>query len=313
MHKILLIGFGSLGYRYFEAISNIKIKKKIYIIDTNKKVFEKINNLNEKNIKVFTNFKYIPKKIDLVIVATTCNGRLGIFLKLNKFINFKNLIIEKPLSQSPSELIRINNILINKKNCWVNTDRRTLGFYKNIKKKINLKKKITMKVLGESWGLCCNSLHFLDLFSYLSNEQIQSINEVKNLKWVPSKRTKFYELDDGIMDINYGMHKLQLISVYNKKTNKNKKIFIEIKNGDKKFRIQENLKSIDLIYKSKKINYINDFLSIKMQKIIKKILLTGKSNLPTFDISSKIYMPLIEFFLFKWKKFKAKSYKVPIT
>ncbi len=50
-----------------------------------------------------------------------------------------------------------------------------------------------------------------------------------------------------------------------------------------------------------------------MTNIVKKILLTNKSKLPYYKNSSKLYFPLINFFLNKWKKINLNSKKVPIT
>jgi hypothetical protein len=50
-----------------------------------------------------------------------------------------------------------------------------------------------------------------------------------------------------------------------------------------------------------------------MTNIIKKILLKNKSDLPHYINSAKLYYPLIDFFLKKWKVKFPNSKKVPIT
>ena len=50
-----------------------------------------------------------------------------------------------------------------------------------------------------------------------------------------------------------------------------------------------------------------------MTNIIYKILEKGKSYLPRIDKSSRLYKPLIIFFLKKWKEKRATSEIVPIT
>ena len=45
-NNLLLVGFGSIGYRYFEAINKINYFKKIYLFDKNKKNFDKIKKKN---------------------------------------------------------------------------------------------------------------------------------------------------------------------------------------------------------------------------------------------------------------------------
>ena len=53
MFKIALIGFGAIGYRYYQAIEKIKLNIKIFIVDKNLNTFEKLhkteNNLVEVN------------------------------------------------------------------------------------------------------------------------------------------------------------------------------------------------------------------------------------------------------------------------
>ena len=51
------------------------------------------------------------------------------------------MILEKPLTQSPNELKKLNSLLESIKNVWVNTERRCLKVYKYLKKKLNNKKK----------------------------------------------------------------------------------------------------------------------------------------------------------------------------
>ncbi|MDB3959277.1 Gfo/Idh/MocA family oxidoreductase [Candidatus Pelagibacter sp.] len=313
MHSIVLIGFGSIGYRYFQAIDKIHLNKKIFIVDKNKLAFKKINNSNKNKIKTLLTLKEVPKKVDLVIVSTTCNNRIKLFTELNKYTAFKNLIVEKPLTQSPLELKKLDLILRNKKNCWVNTDRRSLKIYKEIKKKLNLEKKIQMTVSGENWGICCNGLHFLDLFNYMSNNQITSIKETKKTKWIKSKRDGFYDLDNGKIKIDYGQHELLLMSKMNKSKIKKNFLNVNIKNNKNFFRIIEKPDGFDLFYQSKKKYFKNELTSIKMKKIIKKILLKERSNLPKFSNSSIIYMPMVKFFLEKWKTYKKNSTKAPIT
>jgi len=218
MFKILLVGFGSIGFRYFQAINRINLSIKLFIFDKNKQVKEKILDKNNK-ITFTNNFNQLPKNVDLVILSTTADGRVNLFNKLINKINFKYAIIEKPLTQSKKQLDKLNKIVGNKI-VWVNTDRRGLKLYRDIKKNLNTKKKIIMRVKGNSWGICCNSLHFVDLFNYLCNNKITNIYEKKKLKWVISKRKNFYELDDGILKKEYEKQDIYLETINNNKKKK---------------------------------------------------------------------------------------------
>ena len=170
-----------------------------------------------------------------------------------------------------------------------------------------------MTVSGYSWGVCCNGLHFLAIhLIFLTNENITDIKEKKKFTWVESKRKNFYELENGNLQIKFKEHDLFLISK-EKADRKKTPTKVTIKNGSKTFNIVENPDNIVLIKNSKKKIYRNDFTSIKMIKIIRKILLNNNSNLPRYSNSSKLFMPLIIFLLERWNKCKKKSSKVPIT
>ena len=308
MDKILLIGLGSIGYRYFQAIIKIPSKKKLYIFDINKKVSKKIIIYKDKNIIFTNNFDDLPSKVDLVILSTTTNGRAKLLKKLTKKTIFKYIIIEKPLAQSQNELLKLNNLLKNKIS-WVNTDRRSLKIYRDVKKILNLSKQIKMKIIGNEWGICCNSLHFIDLFNYLCNRQIKSIHEKKKFNWVMSKRKNFYELENGTLNIEYDQHLLQLVSTKGKKSN----LKITIFNNSKKLIVDENSNLMSLKYNKKNKYYNNSFTSVKMTKIISKILKNGSCTLPSYHNSSKLYEPLIIFLLQKWKEKNKFAKFVPIT
>jgi hypothetical protein len=311
MYKVVIVGFGSIGFRYFEAINKIKLSNiKLFIIDKKIKFLLKKHNLEKWTINTSNNFKSIPKKIDLCIVSTTCKNRHILLKKLVEKSNLKNLILEKPLTQSPTELLKLNRILKNMKNVWVNTDRRSLDIYKFVGSRLNIKSKIIMKVEGNSWGICCNSLHFIDLFNFLSNQLLSTIDEKSILSWFPSKREGFQELDDGKLKLKFGKHELYLSS---RKNSKQKNLKIYIKNEKNFFHIKEKIDIFELKFKEKKSYFKNEPLSVKMKNIIENILLKKKSTLPNYSNSAKLYYPLINFFLKKWKTHNPKATKVPIT
>ena len=75
----------------------------------------------------------------------------------------------------------------------------------------------------------------------------------------------------------------------------------------------EIIKGANGILNGKVLRFKNEPVSVKMICIIKKIILENKSNLPNYYNSAKLYYPLINFFLKKWKTYNPKAIKVPIT
>ena len=95
--KILIIGFGNIGYRHFQSLYKKRKQYTFYLYDKNiNNILKKIKSQN--NIKVLTkllekNIKNI--KFDLIIIATTSFGRYEILKKIIGNIKFKYMLIEK--------------------------------------------------------------------------------------------------------------------------------------------------------------------------------------------------------------------------
>ena len=138
--KILLIGCGSIGNRHIESILNLKTKTQIFITiieknikNINKKIFDFKKNFY---VSIFQN--EIPKesyKYDLCIISTNSSDRLFILNKIKKF-KFRTIILEKLLADNLNNLIKLKKIMkkMNVKNVYVNTPRRYMNVFKNIKK-----------------------------------------------------------------------------------------------------------------------------------------------------------------------------------
>ena len=52
-----------------------------------------------------------------------------------------------------------------------------------------------MKIYGTggSWGMACNSIHFVDLLNWFSNEILESLDTSNIKDWHPSKRLGFWK------------------------------------------------------------------------------------------------------------------------
>ena len=317
MNKICLIGFGKIGFRYFEAIFKLKNKFNLYIVDINcpfKKGYEYLKkNKIKKTVFFLKNLNEIDvKKFDLVIISTTCDGRLRLIEKVKKSFTFKNIIIEKPITQNETELIKLKRIL--PKNSWIHSNKKNFKIYKDIKKKINLKNRVKMTIEGNNWGICCNSLHFIELFNFFCQKKITKIQETKKLKWIKSKRKNFFDLDDGEIKISYGNDLLFLSSSKNKDL-KNWNVKIEIINGKNKWEILEKDSLITQNYNKKKTSHKILYLSKYMTEIISNILNKNykKIYFYNFALSYILYKPTIRFFLKKWRQKYKKAITVPIS
>lgn len=309
--NILIIGIGNIGFRHFEATNKIPLNKNIHILDK----YKVIKNL-KKNIKSNTynkiffhqSMETLPKKIDLVTISTTSKIRSKIIKKLLTKSKIKFMILEKFLFQKISDYR--NNLKRLKKHkiySWVNCQRRAFPFYQNLKKKIR-KGSIEMIVKGNRWNLMSNSIHFLDLFFFLSGEKkIKLIKNDLSKKVLNSKRTGFISLFGKISINFFDSSKI----IFEDKNEKKNNIIITIKNNDKKFSIVEKPRKIKLkITRKNKIStklYKNFLTSEIMTIILKQILLSGKSHLPSLKESTSHHLILLNVFLLHLRKINKKT------
>lgn len=105
MKKVIIIGFGKIGQRYFEILKKYKIKI-LVLRKTKKKVLHNNNNIT----KSFDYVKKLNKKtIDCVIIASPPETH---WIYLNFFLKKKiDIIIEKPVITKNSEFLKLNKVM----------------------------------------------------------------------------------------------------------------------------------------------------------------------------------------------------------
>jgi hypothetical protein len=277
-HNLLLVGLGSIGFRYFEAIIKINYFKKIYIFDNNKQKLDKIKKsfVSKKNclhVNFIYDLKKISSNIDFIILSTTSKDRLKILKKIIANFKVKFAILEKVLGQSLYQLNEFNKISIKKKNFFVSTLKKKELIFDNLKKRIKNKdiKKIYLK--GYNWNLCCNAIHFIDLFEYLSDQKIINANFNKEGNWFKAKRKGYLECN-GKLELFFNK-KIESFLECSKKYKKNI-LYLELKNKEKIYLDLD--KNICTVLK-KKTKFKEQYLSIMMQSIIKNIINNRESGL----------------------------------
>ena len=152
--------------------------------------------------KIIWNNKINNQKdlFDLIIVSTSSYKREYIVSDLSKNSIAKFWIIEKVLAQSTKDIKKINYSTNQAKSVWVNTPRRIMKIYFELKKKLTgvTPNKITYK--GGMWGMACNSIHFIDLVEFLTNQSIVTVDTSNvDKKWIHSKRPGYYEITGELL------------------------------------------------------------------------------------------------------------------
>jgi hypothetical protein len=204
MLNLIIIGGGNLGYRYAQGILKINKKFKLTILDKSFSRLEFLENtLSKENVSPFVTFEFVTyikdkRNFDLAIISTNSDVRCKVFNEYNKKHNVKFWILEKVLTPNINEL----SLFPNKNSIWVNTFLRTLDIFENIKNTLP-KNDVEIYVAGGNWGLACNSIHYIDLISWIFNKMPIKINsdQLEN-EWFDSKRKGFYEVN-GTLKVIY--------------------------------------------------------------------------------------------------------------
>jgi len=173
--KMAVIGAGQLGSRHLQALGRTRYECDIYIVDPDanslRMALDRFNDFNpgfSGNVTALNKSIYLPKDIDLAIVATTSNVRLAALSDLigNSCIN--NLIIEKVLFQDLDHYKEAEKLLQGLLDrTWVNFAQRLWPFFKEVKTRFGGQRELEVVVEGSNWGLGCNSVHNADIAAFL--------------------------------------------------------------------------------------------------------------------------------------------------
>ena len=203
MYRIIVIGAGQLGSRHLQALCASESVFKITVIDPS---LDSLNIAKSRAEQIGcthsqTTVEYlqdIPERsFDVCIIATSANVRLRVMEAFYARAKTRYMILEKVLFQSLADYQTAKQLLkANHTIAWVNCPRRMNPFYRDIRDRLIANKKEIkhMRVSGQNWGMACNSIHFVDLFAYLTgNSAINIKRSLLEPRLVESKRAGFVE------------------------------------------------------------------------------------------------------------------------
>lgn len=323
MIKSLIIGAGQLGSRHLQGLLKFEKEQLIYVLDPSENSLniskERAHEVENKHNLIYRNdWDELPTEFDLVIVATAANVRSKVVSKLLADFKVKNLILEKILFQDINSYSEISNLIKKTKTpTWVNHPRRMFKHYQEIKKIISQdEEKVSFQVYGGNWGLACNGLHFIDLFSFLSNSEVEHINfdgveevveskRLNNIEFIGSIKGEFKNGSDfNISSIN-GSYADITVCVFAKS---NRWI---IQEGTAQKVIQL---SVENNFNESITAFKNEFQSTLTTRIINDILTEEKTTLPTYDQASSSHIPFIKSALNTYTRITGiKTSIIPIT
>jgi predicted dehydrogenase len=321
--RIVLVGCGNIGSRHLQALVKLPFSVNIDVIEPSEKSrqnalsrLREINYNSQKyNIFWHTNLDKIEKKSDLVIIATTSNGRVKIIKKLLKMKNSK-FIVEKIVCQSLSEY---DSLLKHMKKFhamgWINTNMRYFKSYKKIRKYFSNSKIIHMSLTSSgNYGLGTNAIHYLDCFCWFINDYNITLsgNGLFN-KLFPNKRSKdMIEFAGSISATSKNGSSITVTLI----PNADLPLLVNIYGDNNKHLIINEVeeKVFNILNTKPKFDYNYEHTSTLTTKIVTDIINNNNCDLTTIENSYYIHKELFRIFCKHIKKITHKQTKIcPIT
>ncbi len=315
---VAISGAGQLGSRHLQGLSTCSLPLDIYVQDPSD---GSLNLSKERWLEVLASgatrhrlnlcrsLAELPRQVDVAIVATPADVRPSIVAGIAEQSQVSYWILEKILARSVEALQQIRNSVGTASQAWVNTPRRALPWHQAIKAALVPGRPMQLRVDGGDWGLACNSIHFLDMFAWLTGEKLEDCRtDDLDSQWVASKRPGNMEIMGRLDAWFSGGSRVQLTArsgdvVY----------AFEFTDGEHVWHMDEvagRASRSDGLVIPGRIPYQSEVTG----SLIETLLETGNCALPTLDQSAQIHSVFLRSLLVHWQRHvNALATEVPIT
>jgi len=299
MNHIVLIGAGALGGRHLQSLTSLGESTQVTVVDPSQasletaklRVAEVTSDAKPSaQVEYVEHIEQVPTNVDLAIIATSSAPRLKVLKGLLSVASVQSIVFEKVLFQSLSDYEEALVLLdTNGVQAWVNCPRRMFEAYSTLKLHLDSSSPMTMCVTGGGWGLACNAIHFIDIFAFLTNSHVESI-DTSNLESsiFPCKRDGYIEVF-GTLNVQYSSgHKLELGCSHGNEG-------LEIKVADKHSAYEINEAAGSVYKNGTKCDFDMTvrYQSELSQAFATQILCHNTSQLPSFEESAVLHKKFI--------------------
>ena len=193
VHQVAIIGAGQLGRRHLQGLVKSTQALSVHVVDPSEASRRAVEDYlaspdagTMPPVQVHASIDALPPELALVVVATTANQRLAVIEQLARVAKVRHLVLEKFLFNDSTQYAAAAGLIAQHgMQAWVNTPRRHFGIYRELRDQMKSERLLQFTADGGDWGLCCNSVHFVDLVQFLTGE-----SELRHL------RTR---IDDGVL------------------------------------------------------------------------------------------------------------------
>jgi len=307
-----------------QGLLRLEEPQRVYVLDSSSASLavskERASEIEHTAELFFLNtWEKLPLTFDLAIIATGANVRAAVTKRLLDGYKVNNLVLEKILFQDIESYQIIGNLIKETHTpTWVNHPRRMFKHYQHIKEFIALANEpIIFTVAGGNWGLACNTLHFMDLCSFLSGRLVTAVcMESVDPVIIESKRVNNIEFTGSVKG-TLGNNSSFMITSFDGSISD---VSILVASRSQRWLIHEG-KSPSVNYfseltgfKQEVYEFKNEFQSTLTTRLAQDIFVTGLCSLPTYDEACASHVPFIKAAINKYNEIiGAKTLSCPIT
>ncbi len=302
----LISGAGQLGSRYLQGLAKSHIPLRIYVQDIHEESLvraeqrwdEVLGPKTHHDVSFHISFEPLPRHLDIAIVATTADVRPQVVWEIANHAAVRFWVLEKVLAQSESGLDEIVSHVGAGSSGFVNLWQRISPWHRQIKSQLGLNHPMTLKVGGGKWGLACNSVHFLDLLAWWTDEVLQEVyTDRLNPYWFEGKRRGSWEVLGTLEALFSGGSKAILSTGEDEEAY----YYIEVGDGRKSWRIlvEEGIASCS---DGTVIPGRYPYQSEMSAGLVESILENGRCDLPTLAEAVAMHRVFIRSLQEHWKR-----------
>lgn len=312
MKNIVVIGAGNIGTRHLQAITLLTSPINLFAVEPNMEAREKSKRVVLESLKTdihkisyVDNINQLPSNIDLAVIAVNSFSRREVIEYLLEHSSVKYMILEKVLFPRIEDYHAVQKLLEEKNvTAWVNCVRRAWPFFKDFKAKYGVMHNCKLKLSGNMWGIGCNTIHYIDLLSYLTDctESPKLDISMLDKQIIESKRSGYVEFTGTLLGA-LGNNSFSLESSAGTFDGFNLSLVSDEISCDIVEKGSQGIAKI-VDYSTDSSVLIEEKYDVIFQSMLTKIIAeqifeTGKCDLIDYNTSMKFHIPMIQAFLLK--------------
>ncbi len=319
--QIIIIGAGQLGSRHLQGLCTPQKKIFVDVVDPSEASLEtckaRFEEVAHTEIKA-TFMQTLPqnKSYDVAIIATNSRIRASVTEDFISNNSVKYIVFEKVLFTKIDDYAHIQEVL-SKYNiqAWVNCPRRMYPIFQKLLPLLQNSRSLNFVIQGGDWGLGCNSIHFIDIVSYLSAElQFKYNNMLLDCDIRDSKRASYKEFTGSLLAQGENGSSIMLTS----RKDSNAICSMQIMGDDIHAIVNEahglcTLYTANNQWQAQEIHFTTPYQSQLTGILIDQLQQTGTCALASLSESCKLHLPLLETFMLHLQEQGLSTTECPIT